>query len=211
MTIIAGYRFDQGVLFVADKMRVKITNSGATQGTISNSTKKIRMVRPSIAIATAGLGTLSDAAVMAIRNAIFDPTNQPEWTLDEVINCCQNHFRFLHQQFKRYNPYSYNQMFFTLGGVDPICKKSFLYSFESDLNFDKSENQDLIVRGPSFEENFAKDIIQQNLNQNEGLDHQIVGDIFSSAIKVVSKHSDSVGDSCLAVFVRDSNHLEADL
>lgn len=209
MTILIGYRFNDRVLFVADRLRVKIDDHGNVLSQ-KNSVEKVRIVRPSIAIATAGLGSLGDAVVTAIRFSICDPIKTPNYSADETIKCCQDHFRFLHTQFAKYNPEAYNVMVFLLGGVDPKTKQSFLYSFESSNNFTQSENLQWIVRGPHKEETEAKNIIASQLERLEYVDHNTLPSIFAETIKTVSVASDSVGSDCRAVLVGDFPYLTAE-
>ncbi|MBO8169313.1 MAG: hypothetical protein H0Z35_09050 [Thermoanaerobacteraceae bacterium] len=209
LTIIIGYRFDDRVLFVSDTLRVKIDNQGNTLSAKNTSTEKLRLVRPNIAIATAGLGTLGDAAVMAIRNAIFDPQDTPDYSVEEVIECCQEHFRFLHKQFKKYNPNAYDVMVFLLGGYDPKSKKAFLYNFESDNNFNRSENLTWIVRGPSMEENIVKSLITSKLAHIPNPHENNLSSLFANAIKMVSQCSNTVGSTCSALLVGNFHHKVA--
>lgn len=208
MTILIGYKLSDRVILASDRLRVKIDDSGKVLAPKNNAADKIRIIRNSIAIGTAGLGTLGDSAVMAIRTSITDPLVTPDYSLDEVIICCQEHFRFLYGQFKKYNPNLYHPMLFLLGRTDPHSKEPFLYSFESDLNFQKSVNLDWVVRGPLNEENQVRSIIASRVSSlpligNAEIDSAMFMEPFAESIKAASINSDSVGSDILGMMVGD--------
>ena len=203
MTVIIGYRLNDKVIFATDSVRPRAYDRANRARANYNINERIVLVRPSIAVAAVGPSALCEAAVTAIRCAIFDTANQPERTLTDTITCCRDHFCFLYEQSRKYNPQTPDFLVFLLGGTDPETGESFLFSFHSRDAFQKSENLNWIVCGPSQEEMFVRNLMVNQMQNIGKLNDQGMLLLFADFIKTASGFSHAVSSNCYGMFVGD--------
>ncbi|MCR6791553.1 Proteasome subunit [Bacillus paranthracis] len=192
MTILIGYRLDNGVIFTADRRTSEIDKVGNNLGTSYNTSKKIIHIRPNIIISTAGLGTLGRTTAKLVRSLIF---HKEDLSIDDALKITQECFSFVHHKFKQNNPdVTYDLMYVMFGGFDFDKNTSFLYELKSTDNFtiNKNNNENLIVG--SKQESVTAYI-------SENIKHYTIDkfpELFSSAIRSIE--ADDVSKETQSVF-----------
>lgn len=184
MTILIGFRFDNGVIIAVDKKTSDLNISGEDLGT-HTLTKKITTIQRSMLMATAGLGIGNN--LRDLMRVILD--YRQEINVQEAMEYISSTLQHTYNLFRKVNPeIQYNDLVALVGGYDKEKKKSFLYRFSNLNNFIPTLSQQLIIESPSDEiTSSIRNHIAKNINTvNDALE---LAPILAQAIRNINSPS----------------------
>lgn len=196
MTLIIAECFEKAVVVVSDMRRVAVDEKGVTGYATKENSQKIHVIAPRVGIATSGLGSASDAAVMGIK-ASFQ--GKAHVKISQVVLCAQACFSFNYERFKIANPdYHDVGMSYVIFGIGEDGQP-FVYGCESSNGFQVLEIKDRVALGSGCIEarNVMGETEIKNLDEATG--------VFVNAVRETSKSVSSVGDVAHMMLINDNS------
>ena len=147
MTVLMGFKTEDGVVFTADMKRNDVTAHGENMGTF-NKAEKIYQIHPHMIIAIAGLASVGEATTAILKSAIG--INE-DISVSDSLNYVQETFQYTYDLFKRVNPHvSYLPLVAFIGGYDLENLEPYMYTISSEDNFNLTKQMSkFICIGPN--------------------------------------------------------------
>lgn len=136
MTVLIGFKVNQGAILTADKMNSEVDHTGMNTG-VQSSVEKISFIRKNMIMSTAGLSQLGSSVIQMLQATLHV---RDEMLVQDAMNHVRDTMRFAHQLFQQTNPdVTYLDLVAFVGGYDLENEQSFLYTLSSTDNFEPRE------------------------------------------------------------------------
>lgn len=202
MTILIGAKLKDSVLFVSDTLRNIINVDGTYGGIETQRSQKMRMIRKSGIIATAGMGTQGESAARQIQSFIQYGEKR---SVDQIVDCCIDVLKFSRESVIKYNPdISYNKLAAVIGGIDEETGTPYLYFTYSDLEFNLIK-QDVVCIGVNEIASRIEPQIKSFIQQYPNGDFLLYASTFSRILRNESRESRDVGQQTFIMELNANN------
>jgi len=184
LTILIGFRFDNGVIIAADKKNSDLNFSGENVGTYKL-IEKVTAIQRSMLMATAGLGIGEN--LRDLMRVILN--SRQEINVQDAMEYVSSTMQHTYNLFRKVNPeIKYNDLVALVGGYDKEKKESFLYQFSNLNNFTPTLTQQLAIESPSDKiTSSIRNYINENIrNINDAFQ---LAPLLSQAIRNISDPS----------------------
>lgn len=201
MTLILAQKYDQGIVIAADMLRVILDNQKNNVGVSNDRILKIQILHKSIGIAVSGLGSLSDACMIAIQS-IFKA--KLDTSFEEVKRCTLDYFRFAQKQFSTYVPEHSVGMSFLLFGIDK-SGDIMMFHYDSRNGFNEVALESHVGFGSGIDKasKFLEECELADPNNPE-----MIGNNFIHVIRETAKLESTVGANAHVVILDKEKWFE---
>lgn len=201
MTLILAQKYDQGIVIAADMLRVTLDSKKNTLDASNDRILKIQMLHKGIGIAVSGLGSLSDACIIAIQS-IFKA--KLDTSFEEVKRCTLEYFRFAQKQFSTYVIEHSVGMSFLLFGVD---KRGdiMMFHYDSRKEFNEVEVESHVSFGSGIDK--AMEFLEES-ELSDSNNPDMIGHNFIHIIRKTSKLESTVGANAHVVILAKEQWAE---
>jgi hypothetical protein len=180
MTILIGFKSQEDLILMADRMSSRINHDGVLAGENSR-VDKVELLHPKAMFSTAGISQLGTAVKSVLTNTL---NFNEDLTKDQILNAVKETLVYCHELFVKTNPHvTYTDLAAILGGYEDNMEAFYLYGFSSVNNFEPVEcrpETGFFVMSPS---NDITRSIESYIHDNIGTRHAVT--VLAEAIRGV--------------------------
>jgi 20S proteasome alpha/beta subunit len=198
LTLIIGYRHKDNIILTAD---TKVTDIKEGKICGSGNARKIRLVYPYCAIASAGIVT--DGTNASIRTCLQTSINN---SASIIMECTKDYYKTNYETYKKYNESVIESSEFIVGGIDCESDQPFLYKGSSKTQFNYVSRDLLIIGDKQQEVQKHLDQIFPKQNLNLSINDYIV--VFTETIRKFAEISPFIGKETLTQVIEKKRCYE---